>query len=47
MKHLNKLIAAAILCAGLSTQAQDADHPWGEKLKVACDLGFAGQAADG
>ncbi|MGG5507503.1 MULTISPECIES: thrombospondin type 3 repeat-containing protein, partial [unclassified Myroides] len=28
MKHLNKLIAAAILCAGLSTQAQDADHPW-------------------
>ena len=28
MKHLNKLFAAAILCAGLSAHAQDADHPW-------------------
>ncbi|WP_411353320.1 outer membrane beta-barrel protein, partial [Myroides injenensis] len=28
MKHLNKLFAAAVLCAGLSAHAQDADHPW-------------------
>lgn len=36
--------AAAALCAALTalpTQAQDADHPKNEKLKVACDLGFA------
>jgi outer membrane protein OmpA-like peptidoglycan-associated protein len=28
MKHLNKLFAAAMLCAGITANAQDADHPW-------------------
>ncbi|MEK6452023.1 MULTISPECIES: outer membrane beta-barrel protein, partial [unclassified Myroides] len=28
MKHLNKLFAAAVLCAGFTAHAQDADHPW-------------------
>ncbi|SFJ84907.1 OmpA family protein [Myroides guanonis] len=28
MKHLNKLIVAALLCAGFTSQAQNADHPW-------------------
>ncbi|NJM78611.1 MAG: OmpA family protein, partial [Flavobacterium sp.] len=28
MKHLNKLFAAGLLLAGLSTQAQNGDNPW-------------------
>jgi len=28
MKHLNKLFAAALLFAGMSTQAQDSNNPW-------------------
>ncbi len=28
MKHLNKFFAAACLCMGLSTQAQDSNNPW-------------------
>ncbi|UGS23804.1 OmpA family protein [Flavobacterium channae] len=28
MKHLNKLFAAALLFAGLTTQAQDSNNPW-------------------
>ena len=29
------------LCSPLPALAQDADHPQNEKLKIACDLGFA------
>ncbi|MEK6485595.1 outer membrane beta-barrel protein, partial [Myroides odoratimimus] len=48
MKHFNKLFAAAILCAGLSAHAQDADHPWAVTVganavdtKVSSAKGFA------
>ncbi len=35
------LAAAAALGTATAAKAQDADHPQNEKLKVACDLGFA------
>ena len=28
MKHLNKLFAAVVLFAGLTSQAQDSNNPW-------------------
>ncbi|MHC5354466.1 OmpA family protein [Myroides sp. LJL115] len=48
MKHFNKFIAAVVLCAGLSVQAQDADHPWSVSIganavntKVSSAKGFS------
>ncbi|WP_374399700.1 OmpA family protein [Flavobacterium sp.] len=34
MKHLNKLFAAALLFAGLTTQAQDSNNPWAVSFGV-------------
>ena len=28
MRHLNKLLVAALMLMGLNTQAQDEDNPW-------------------
>ena len=28
MKHLNKLLVAVLMAAGLSSQAQDSNNPW-------------------
>ena len=38
MKHLNKLIIAVVLLAGLFSQAQDANNPW--------SLSFGANAVD-
>ena len=34
MKHLNKLFAAALLFAGLTSQAQDSNNPWAVSFGV-------------
>ena len=34
MKHLNKLFAAVVLFAGLSSQAQDSNNPWAVSFGV-------------
>ena len=39
MKHLNKLVLAIFMFAGLSSQAQDSNNPW--------SVGFGVNALDG
>ena len=34
MKHLNKLLVAVLMSAGLSTQAQDSNNPWAITIGV-------------
>jgi OOP family OmpA-OmpF porin len=50
MKHLNKLVLAIFMFAGLSSQAQDSDNPWAFTFGVnALDGGrvsAAGSVAD-